>query len=416
MNAGRFRLDCQKQQLKKHIWERMPMKTKTPEKLLVSAAAAMLVAALLDASAEPAAAQPSPGTSAMHAYVGSFTTAQRKARGDGIHVYRVDPATSVWTHVQHIGDLVNPSYLAVSPDQRFLYSVHGDEDYATAFALDPATGQARLLNRAATGGKNGVHDAVDPSGKFLVVANYASGSVAVLPIAPDGSLKDQHQVVQLPGEPGPHKVEQVSSHPHDIVFDPSGRFVLVPDKGLDRVFVFRFDGATGRLDPTDQGSVKTRPGAGPRHLAFNPTNPIVWVLNELDSTIATYSFDTEHGALTALQVISTVPTDFTGYSTTAEIAVSFDGRFAYGSNRGHDSVTIFAVSPEGLLSVVGWQPTQGSTPRFIGLDPSGHFLYAANEQGDTVVTFRRDGSSGKLTPTRQVVKNGSPVTIVFAGK
>jgi len=416
MNAGRFRLDCQKQQLKKHIWERMPMKTKTPEKLLVSAAAAMLVAALLDASAEPAAAQPSPGTSAMHAYVGSFTTAQRKARGDGIHVYRVDPATSVWTHVQHIGDLVNPSYLAVSPDQRFLYSVHGDEDYATAFALDPATGQAKLLNRAAAGGKNGVREAVDPSGKFLVMANYGSGSVALLPIAPDGSLKDQHQLVQLPGEPGPHKVEQTSSHPHDIVFDPSGRFVLVPDKGLDRVFVFRFDAAAGRLTPTEQGSVKSRPGAGSRHLAFHPKLPIVWVLNELDSTIATYRFDTESGTLTARQVMSTLPNEFTGYSTTAEIAVSPDGRFVYGSNRGHDSVTVFAANTEGLLSVVGWQPTQGSTPRFIGLDPAGRFLYAANEQGDTVVAFRVDGNSGKLTPTGQVTKNGSPVTIVFAGK
>jgi len=220
----------------------------------------------------------------------------------------------------------------------------------------------------------------------------------------------------LPGEPGPHKVEQTSSHPHDIVFDPSGRFVLVPDKGLDRVFVFRFDGAAGRLTPTEQGSVKSRPGAGSRHLAFHPKLPIVWVLNELDSTIATYRFDLERGSLTALQVMSTLPSEFTGYSTTAEIAVSPDGRFVYGSNRGHDSVTIFAASREGLLSVAGWQPSQGAGPRFIGLDPAGHFLYAANEQGDTVVTFRVDAGSGKLTPTGQVIKNASPVTIVFAGK
>ncbi len=383
---------------------------------LFASSAAVMIAALLIAPAQRVAAQTPSGSSSMYAYVGSFTTAQRKARGDGIHVYRADPATGAWTHIQHLGDLVNPSYLALSPNQRFLYSVHGDEDYATAFALDPVTGQAKLLNRAATGGKNGVREAVDPSGKFLVMANYASGSVAVLPIAPDGSLKDQQQLVPLPGEPGPHKVEQTSSHPHDIVFDPSGRFVLVPDKGLDRVFVFRFDGATGRLTPTEQGSVKSRPGAGSRHLAFHPKLPIVWVLNELDSTIATYRFDTERGALTALQVMSTLPPDFTGYSTTAEIAVSPDGRFVYGSNRGHDSVTIFGVNPEGLLSVVGWQPTQGSGPRFIGLDPAGHFLYAANEQGDTVVTFRVDTGSGKLTPTGQVIKNASPVTIVFAGK
>jgi 6-phosphogluconolactonase len=386
-----------------------------PGELLASAAAVM-VAALLIAQAEPAAAQTSPGTASMYAYVGSFTTAQRKARGDGIHVYRADPATGAWTHIQHVGDLVNPSYLALSHDQRVVYSVHGDEDYATAFALDPATGQVNLVNRAATGGKNGVREAVDPSGKFLVMANYSSGGVAVLPIAPDGSLKDQHQLIQLPGEPGPHKVEQTSSHPHDIVFDPSGHFVLVPDKGLDRVFIFRFDAATGRLTPTEQGSVKSRPVAGSRHLAFHPKLPIVWVLNELDSTIATYRFDAERGALTALQVMSTLPNDFTGYSTTAEIAVSPDGRFVYGSNRGHDSVTIFAANPEGLLSVVGWQPTQGAGPRFIGLDPAGHFLHAANEQGDTVVTFRVDGNSGKLTPTGQVIKNASPVTIVFIGK
>jgi 6-phosphogluconolactonase len=383
---------------------------------LLAAAGALMVAALFVAQAQPTAAQTPPGPAAMYAYVGSFTTAQRKARGDGVHVYRTDPVTGAWTHIQHLGDLVNPSYLALSHDRRFLYSVHGDEDYATAFAIDPVTGQAKLLNRAASGGKNGVREAVDPSGKFLVMANYASGSVAVLPIAPDGSLKDQHQLVPLPGEPGPHKVEQMSSHPHDVVFDPSGRFVLVPDKGLDRVFVFRFDVATGRLAPTEQGSVKSRPGAGSRHLAFHPKLPIVWVLNELDSTIATYQFDTERGALKALQVMSTLPPDFTGYSTTAEIAVSPDGRFVYGSNRGHDSVTIFAANPEGLLSVVGWQPTQGSGPRFIGLDPAGHFLYAANEQGDTVVTFAVDRSSGKLTPSGQVIKNGSPVTIVFAGK
>jgi 6-phosphogluconolactonase (cycloisomerase 2 family) len=352
----------------------------------------------------------------MYAYVGSFTTAQRKARGDGIHVYRADPVTGAWTHLQHVGGLVNPSFLALSHDQRFLYSVHGDEDYATAFALDPETGEVKLLNRAATGGRNGVRQAVDPSGKFLVVANYASGSVAVLPIEADGSLNDQHQIIALPGEPGPHKVEQKSSHPHDIVFDPSGRFVLVPDKGLDRVFVFSFAAASGTLTPAAQGSVQSRPGAGPRHLAFHPRLPVVWVLNELDSTMATYRFDAASGALTPLQITPTLPADFTGYSTTSEIAVTPDGRFVYGSNRGHDSVTIFAAGPDGLLSVAGWQPTQGSGPRFIGLDPAGHFLYAANEQGDTVVVFKVDGALGKLMPAGQIIRNASPVTIVFTRK
>jgi 6-phosphogluconolactonase len=382
--------------------------------LLGPSVAAMLMAFSF-AAPPPAVAQTSPGSS-MFAHVGSFTSAERKARGDGIHVYRVDPATGAWTHVQHVGNLVNPSYLALSHDQRVLYSVHGDSDFATAFALDPKSGEAKPLGRAATGGKNGVRQALDPSGKYLVVANYSSGSVAVLPIGPDGALKDQHQLVPLPGEPGPHKVEQQSSHPHDIVFDPSGRFVLVPDKGLDRVFVFRFDGATGKLTPTEQGSVQSRPGAGPRHVAFHPKLPIVWVLNEINSTLATYRFDPESGNLKPLQVITTLPTDFTGYSTAAEIAVSPDGRYVYGSNRGHDSIAMFSTNAEGLLSPVGWQPTQGKEPRFAGLDPSGHFFNAANEQGDTVVTFKVDPASGKLTPTGQVIKNASPVTIVYAGK
>jgi 6-phosphogluconolactonase len=385
--------------------------------ILGSSSVALLLACLLGAQVERAAAQASPQTDGMFAYVGSFTTAQRKARGDGIHVYRVDAATGTWTHVQHLGDLVNPSFLALSPDQRFLYSVHGDGDYATAFALDRASGPAKLLNRGATGGSNGVRQAVDPTGKFLIVANYSSGSVAVLAIAADGSLKDQHQLVKLPGEAGPHKVEQASSHPHDVVFDPSGRFVLVPDKGLDRVFVFRFDAVNGRLSAADPDSIKTRPGAGPRHLAFHPKLPVVWVLDELDSTVTTYRWDAERGTLTPTQVITTLPTDFTGYSTTAEIAVSPDARFVYCSNRGHDSVAVYAANAaDGSLSSIGWQPTQGRVPRFIGLDPAGRFLHAANEQGDTIVTFRVNAASGMLAPTGQVIKNASPVTIVFAGK
>jgi 6-phosphogluconolactonase len=386
-----------------------------PSSAIIAVSVAYLLGTQIDHAQSQSSAQGKAST--MFAYVGSFTTAKRMARGDGIHVYRADPATGAWTHIQYIADLTNPSFLALSPDQRFLYAVHGDGDYATAFALDGATGQAKLLDRAATGGNNGVRQAVDPSGKFLVVANYASGSVAVLAIAPDGSLKDQHQLVALPGEPGPHKTQQPSSEPHDVVFDPSGRFVLVPDKGLDRVFVFRFDAAAGRLTPTEQGSIQSRPGAGPRHLMFHPKLPIVWVLNELDSTAATYRWDAGTGALKALQVITTLPTDFTGYSTTAEIAVTPDGRFVYCSNRGHDSVTIYAAdATSGLLSAVSWQLSQGAGPRFIGLDPAGRFLHAANEQGDTVVTFRVDAASGKLAPTGQVVKNASPVTIVFAGK
>lgn len=382
--------------------------------LLSRAVIAAVAGGLFSLSTERALAQ-NPPPNAMFAYVGSFTTEQRKARGDGIHVYRVDPATGAWTHVQHVGDLTNPSFLALSPDQHFLYSVHGDGEYVTAFALDRETGQAKSLGRGATGGKNGVRQASDAGGKFLIVANYSSGSIAVLAISPDGSLKDHHQLEMLPGDPGPHRTEQAGSHPHDVVFDPSGRFVLVPDKGLDRVFVFRFDGSTGRLSPSDPGSVKARSGAGPRHIAFHPRLPIAWVLNELDSTATTYRWDSDRGVLTPVQVISTLPADFTGDSTAAELAVSADGRFVYCSNRGHDSIVTYSVNPaNGLLTATAWEPTQGRVPRFIGLDPTGGFLHAANEQGDTIVTFRVDAASGKLTPTGQVIKNASPVTVVFS--
>jgi 6-phosphogluconolactonase len=352
----------------------------------------------------------------MFAYVGSFTTAQRQARGDGMNIYRVDNATGTWLHLQHVAELTNPSFLALSRDQRFLYSVHGDSDYATAFALDAKTGEARLINRAATGGTNGVRQAVDPTGRFLVVANYASGSIAVLAIAEDGSLKDQQQLVTLAGEPGPHKSEQTSSHPHDIAFDPSGRFVLVPDKGLDRMFIFCFDGTTGWLSPAPTHCVKSRPGAGPRHLLFHAKLPIVWVLNELDSTTTTYRWDATRAALAPIQFITTLPQTFAGDSTAAEIAASPDGRFVYCSNRGHDSVAVYAADPaDGSLTAIAWQPTQGRNPRFIGLDPTGRFLYAANEQGDTIVTFGVDASSGTLTPTGHVIHTASPAAIVFAG-
>jgi 6-phosphogluconolactonase (cycloisomerase 2 family) len=361
------------------------------------------------------AAQPSGAAGMICAYVGCYTTARRYARGDGIHVYRVDPGTGAWTHVQHVGELVNPSFLVVRRDQRYLYAVHGDETYATSFSVDRKTGLLTLLNRVETGGRNGVHQAIDPSDKFMVVANYGTGSVSVLPVRPDGTLGEQVQLVPLPGLPGPNRIEQASSHPHQIVFDPSGKYVVVPDKGLDRIFIFSFDPATGRLTPTEQGSAVARSGSGPRHAAFHPALPVLFVLNEIGSSIATYYLDAEHGSLRPVQILPTLPSDYTGENTAAEIAVSASGRFVYCSNRGHDSIAIFAADAgTGLLTSVGWVSSRGRVPRFIGFDPSHRFLYAANEQADTVVSWLADSSTGRLTPTEQVVRNASPCTIAFA--
>lgn len=389
----------------------MPGKRLTPptRRTMLECGAAIFAAPL----ARPARAQQS--QSPLFAYVGSFTTAQRYARGDGIHVYRVDPATAAWTHVQHVGNLVNPSMLVLRRDQRYLYSVHGDETYATAFSVDRQTGQLTVLNRGETGGRNGVHLAIDPSGRFLVVANYGSGIVSVLPVHADGSLADAAQVIPLPGQPGPHRVEQASSHPHDIEFDPAGRFVVVMDKGLDRVFVFAFDAATGKLTPTAQGAAVARSGSGPRHAAFHPTLPVLWVLNEISSTVVTYYWEAERGHLRAAQILPALPADYTGENSSAEIVVSPNGRFVYCSNRGHDSVAIFAADPAtGMLSPVEWVPSQGRTPRFIAFDPSHRFLYVANEQSDNIVPFRVDAQTGRLTPSGQPIHNASPVSIAFA--
>jgi len=240
--------------------------------------------------------------------------------------------------------------------------------------------------------------------------------VGVVPIEKDGTLGARTDLVTLPGEPGPNRKEQASSHPHDCPFDPAGRFILVPDKGLDRVFTFKLDSSSGKLAPADPPFVATREGAGPRHIAFHPSLPIAYVIDELDSTVTTYRYDPARGALQPVQVVPTAPSSFTGNNTGAEVAVAPSGRFVYGSNRGHDSIVIFSVDrAAGTLTPVGWEPTQGKTPRFFTLDPAANFLYAANQDSDSIVTFRVNKATGKLAPTGQTVKVGSPVTIVFAG-
>ncbi|MCU1325047.1 MAG: putative hemagglutinin-related protein [Bryobacterales bacterium] len=349
-------------------------------------------------------------TASVFAYVGCYTTAQRKGRGDGIHVYRVDPRTGAWTQTQVLTGLVNPSFLQMGIAGKFLYSSHGDEEYATSYSIDPTTGNIKVLNQAKTGGKNGAHMAISPNGQFAVVGNYTAGSVAVLPIQGDGTLGDFTQLVPMEGTPGPHRTEQPGPHPHQIVFDPSGRYVLVPDKGLDRIFVFRFDSQAGKLTPAS--FVETRAGAGPRHLAFHPTLPVVWVLNELGNTVTTYSWDARNAVLKALQTVSSLPQDFSANNTAAEIVVGPGGRFLYASNRGHDSVVTFAVDAKtGLLRASGWTPAGGKVPRFITVGPNGRSLFVTNEQSDTIVKLRIDGAS--LAPEGPPIANASPVTIAF---
>ena len=351
---------------------------------------------------------------AHYAYVGCYSTLDRDGNGDGINVYRMDPVSGGWSHVQLVAGLENPSFLALDGSQRFLYSVHGDRTYATAFVIDPESGRLTRLNQQEVGGENPVHLAVDQTDRFLVVSNYSSGSLAVLPINTDGSLSPRSDLVELEGTPGPHPIRQTSSNPHHNPFDPGGRFLVVPDLGLDRLFVFQLNTATGALVPADPPFVATRAGAGPRHVDFHPTRPYAYVINELDSTVAAYRYNEDRGGLSPLQVSSTLPSGFTGLNTCAEIRMHPGGTFLYGSNRGHNSIVIFSVDQRsGLVTPVGWEFTRGERPRYFGLNPTGTLLYACNEGSDTVVTFRIDQETGELMSTGQIVETGSPVTIVF---
>lgn len=349
----------------------------------------------------------------MYAYVGSRTTRERNARGDGISVFRVDAQSGALSLVQVVKGLVNPSYLALSASGTRLYTVHGDRSEVSAFRVDPGTGELSFLNSRSTEGRNPVHLALDPSGRWLIVTNHIGASVAVLPIAADGAIGAVVQVTPFAGPVGPHRVEQQQAKPHFNLFDPSGRFVIVPDKGLDRVFSFRFDGQ--ELVAASSPFVQTREGAGPRSLVFHPSQPLAYVVNELDSTVTTYAFDTETGALTPRQILPTLPCDFTGTSRAAGIAIDAAGRTLYTSNRGHDSIAVFRIDPgTGLLDFVTAEPSGGRTPRFFTLSPEGRVLYALNEETDTIVSFAVDVKTGRLAPMGQVVACGSPVCMVFS--
>ncbi|MFC4274613.1 lactonase family protein [Achromobacter aloeverae] len=349
----------------------------------------------------------------MYAYVGSRTTRERQARGEGISIYRYDPATAALQPVEIVRNLVNPSFLAINARKDRLYTVHGDMTDISAFAIDPHSGKLSFINQQSTQGKNPVHLAIDPTGRYMVACNHIGATLAVLPLAADGSLEPVSQLVRLEGQPGPHRIEQKQAKPHFSPFDPDGRHVVVPDKGLDRIFSFRFE--DGRLRPAQSASVKTRETSGPRHIAFHPRLPTAYCINELDSTVTTYRYDARTGELTPLQILSALPSTYTGDSRAAEIEVSRDGRYVYASNRGYDSIAVFSADPgTGLLAFDGATPSGGRTPRYTTLTPDGRHLFALNEDSDTIVAFAIDQRTGMPVPTGQEYACGSPVCMVFA--
>jgi 6-phosphogluconolactonase (cycloisomerase 2 family) len=350
----------------------------------------------------------------LFAYVGCYTTPERGGEGKGINVYRVDRRTGAFTHVQLVGGLENPSFLAVDKAGRFLYSVHGDRSDVTAYAIDRKTGHLSVIGRQPTGGYNPIHLALDATGKFLFVTNYGTDSIAVFPVRDDGTLGPYPTLTTIKGTLGPHRTEQKNVRPHHNPLDRQGRYFYVPNKGADSIITYRID--PRRCLAVRVNEVAARPGAAPRHIDFHPRKAFAYVINELDSTVTTYRQDRKSGQLKPLQTLPSTPSEFTGYSTGAEIWVGRNGRNVYLSNRGHDSIGVFGVDPDkGTLAPRQWVPTKGSVPRFFCFDPAERFLYVANQGGHSIIGYRIE-RDGKLSPTAIRVKVPSPACIVFAGR
>lgn len=354
----------------------------------------------------------------LQVYVGTYTNRGSK----GIYTFELDLASGAPSPVTLAAETVNPSFLAIHPSNRFLYAVNevgeigGMKSGAvSAFAIDPQTGKLTFLNQQPSKGTSPCHLVVDNRGRYVLVANYGGGSVTVLPILPDGRLGEATSFVQHEGKSINPK-RQEAPHAHSINLDAANRFAIVADLGLDRLLVYRFDAVKGMLTPNEPPFASVAPGAGPRHFAFHPNGRFAYVINELNSTVTAFSYDAQKGVLTELQTVTTLPEKFQGDNWTAEVQVHPLGKFLYGSNRGHDSIVIFAIEGDGKLRLIGHQPTQGKFPRHFGIDPTGNYLLVANQNTDNIVFFRIDPQTGKLHPTGQVVDVPMPVCVKMMPK
>jgi 6-phosphogluconolactonase len=369
----------------------------------------LLCAALILGSGPALAAGKSIG------FVGTYTTGPggSPTGSKGIYALQADGKG----HFKALGlqaEIADPSFLAVDPSHRFLYAATErgrPTGFLSSYALDPATGALSLLNRVPSHGTSTAHLVVDQTRHWLLVANYGSGSVASFALKPDGSIGDMVDFHQHSGSSvNPHR--QMGPHPHEAVLSPDNRFLLIPDLGLDKVFVYGLDSATGKL--TLASTTDTRPGFGPRHMTFGKGGKFAYVLGEMGSSVAVMSVDKASGKLTLLEAIDTVPEHLTAENNSAELALSADGRFLYATNRGHDSVTAFKIGGNGRLTLVQNISTQGHIPRGMAIDPDGAHLLAANQESNTIVIYDRDAQTGKLTPTGQVMTDiPTAVCILF---
>ncbi|HEX6285221.1 MAG TPA: lactonase family protein [Pyrinomonadaceae bacterium] len=341
-------------------------------------------------------------------FVGTYTS----GKSEGIYLYRMDQTTGGLSQVSSIKS-ENPSFLALDPSKRFLYAVNETSTgTVSAFKIDPTSHQLTPLNQQPSEGADPCHLMVDSQRKCVLVANYTGGNVAVLPIQRDGSLAASSDVEQHQGS-GPRE-QQKGPHAHCIKLDRANRYAYAADLGSDKVMIYRFNRAGARLDPAQQPFASLHAGAGPRHLTLHPNGKFLYVINELDSSITTFRCNPVTGTLTAFESVSTLPRDFTGTSYCADIHVSRSGRFLYGSNRGHNSIVVFAIDPRsGRLNLVEHVSTEGKWPRNFTIDPAGKFLLVANQHTDNVVTYHINAQTGRLTPTGQVAEIPVPVCLQF---
>jgi len=365
-----------------------------------------------------AAAVLTPG--AVHAadywmYTGTYTSGASK----GIYVSRYQPQKGRVTKPVLAADTGNPSFLTIHPNHKWLYTVNenGSETVmgsVSAYAIDPKTGKLSLLNWVSSKGGAPCHLSIDHSGKWLAVANYTSGSVAVLPIAADGKLGEAAGFVQQAGS-SVNRERQAGPHAHEAVFSPDNRFLLVPDLGADKIFVYRFDAASGSITPNNPPSAAARPGSGPRHLVFHPNGKMVYVVNELASSVTAYTYDSPAGKLEELQATSILPDGFTGANTAAELAVNADGTRLYASNRGHDSIALLSIDPVAFtLTAMEYPPAMVQKPRYITLDPEGAILIAVGQDSGTLQMFHVHPRTGQIRPFGRPIRIANPVCVALA--
>jgi 6-phosphogluconolactonase len=352
-------------------------------------------------------------------FVGTYTS---KSASKGIYSLRFDEHSGKLSALAVAAESVDPSFVAVDAGGKYLYAVNEVGNYegaksgaVSAFAIDRSSGKLTLLNQVASGGADPCFVTFDKTGKYLLVANYTGGSVAIFPLGADGKLGAASALEQHQGH-GVIEARQEGPHAHWIATSPDNRYALEVDLGLDEVLVDKFDASSGTLTPNDPPFAKVEPGAGPRHLVFSPNSKFIYVTNELGSTVTVFSYDAAAGTLEAKQAIGTLPGDYNGPNDTAEIAIHPSGKFLYVSNRGRDSIAIFAIAPKtGILTSIGDFLTRGKTPRNFVIDPSGHFLLVANQESNDIEVFRIDANSGELEFTGERLEVPAPVGIAFAG-